>query len=161
MTSENYSTAFLKGFPSTARFLQSRGASRDEAEEVAQAAWVKGWERRGQLRQPGSVGLWVNTIALNEFRRAVRQRSVYSQLGEVCGEVGVNVAAMDAEAILKRCLPRDQILFKHQLQGHTTEEIATLLGVSQTATRIRLLRARRAARCQAGLKPLIGLRKSA
>ena len=153
MTSERFSEAFQKGFRYTTRYLQSRGASQDQAEEVAQAAWAKGWERLGQLREECVVGLWVNTIALNEFRRSIRRQSIYVPLDEVLGEVGVDSAAIDAATILNRCRPRDQILFAHQLQGHTTEEIATLLGTSETAIRIRLLRARRAARRQIEAKP--------
>src|SRR5271169_3136048 len=121
MTSERYGEAFLKGFGYTTRYLQSRGASRDQAEEVAQAAWAKGWERLGQLRQECVVGLWVNSIALNEFRRGIWRQSFSVPLGEVSGEVGVDCARIDAATILKRCRARDQILFEHQLQGHTTE----------------------------------------
>jgi DNA-directed RNA polymerase specialized sigma24 family protein len=153
MTSERFSEAFQKGFGYTTRYLQSRGASKDQAEEVAQAAWAKGWERLDQLREECVVGLWVNTIALNEFRRIIRRQSFYVPMVEVLGEVGVDSAAIDAATILNRCRPRDQILFEHQLQGHTTEEIATLLGASKTAIRIRLLRARRAARRQIETKP--------
>ena len=152
MTSERYGEAFLKGFRYTTRYLQSRGASRDQAEEVAQAAWAKGWERLGQLRQDCVVGLWVNSIALNEFRRGIQRQSLYVPLVDASGGVGVDCAAMDAATILKRCRARVQ-MFEHQLLGHTTGEIATLLGTSKTAIRIRLLRARRAARHQAEAKP--------
>jgi len=155
MTSQAYGEAFRKGFGYTTRYLQSRGATKDQAEEVAQSAWAKGWERLSQLRQECVVGLWVNTIALNEFRRGIRRQSFHAPLMDVCGQVGVDCAAIDAAAILKRCRPRDQILFEHQLLGRTTQEIATLLGTSETAIRIRLLRARRAARNQTGVKPSI------
>ncbi len=148
MTSEVYGQEFLKGFGYTSRYLQSRGASKDQAEEMAQAAWVKGWERLDQLRQDCLVGRWVNTIALNEFRHGMRRQAFHEPLTEVCGEMGIDCAAIDAAAILKQCRQRDKVLITHQLQGRTTGEIAALFGVSQTAIRIRLLRARRAARRQ-------------
>jgi DNA-directed RNA polymerase specialized sigma24 family protein len=148
MTTEQYAEAFTKGFGITTRYLQSRGASKDQAEEASQAAWARGWERLGQLRQECMVGFWVNAIALNELRRGIRRQSFHSPLGEVCGNVGVDCSALDANTILTRCSPSDRILFGHHLEGHTTEEIASLLGASQTAVRIRFFRARRAARRQ-------------
>ena len=52
MTREEYGAAYKKGYNLTVRFLVSRGLSYDSAQETAQAAWVKGWERLGQLRDP-------------------------------------------------------------------------------------------------------------
>ncbi len=45
MTREEYGAAYKKGYNLTVRFLVSRGLSYDSAQETAQAAWVKGWER--------------------------------------------------------------------------------------------------------------------
>jgi hypothetical protein len=47
MTREEYGTAYQKGYNLTVRFLVSRGLSYDSAQETAQAAWAKGWERLG------------------------------------------------------------------------------------------------------------------
>ncbi|MEO8026754.1 MAG: hypothetical protein ABI823_09775 [Bryobacteraceae bacterium] len=146
MTSEGYGDAFRRGFGYTIRYLQARGASRDRAEEVAQAAWSKGWERLTQLRNDDRVAFWVNTIALNEFRRGMRRDSSAAPLEDVCGQIGVDSSPIDAATILKRCHPRDRILFHHQMHGLTTEEMAVAVGATKTAIRIRLLRARRAAR---------------
>ena len=63
MQREQYAVAFQTGYGVTRRFLISRGAPQDEAEEIAQAAWARGWEYRDQLRDPGLVGFWVNSIA--------------------------------------------------------------------------------------------------
>src|SRR5258708_22043158 len=72
MTTEGFGQAYSRGFDVTIRFLTSRGLRRDHACEVAQAAWVKGWERLGQLRDERFVFTWVNTIALNVYRKAIR-----------------------------------------------------------------------------------------
>ena len=72
MQREDYATAFQTGYGATRRFLISRGAPKDEAEEIAQAAWARGWEYRDQLRDPGLVGFWVNSIARNLFRARFR-----------------------------------------------------------------------------------------
>src|SRR5215472_16055694 len=72
MRREDYANAFQSGYGATRRFLISRGAPTDEAEEIAQAAWARGWEYREQLRDPGLVGYWVNSIARNLFRARFR-----------------------------------------------------------------------------------------
>ena len=75
MKGTEYAEAFKAGYPATRRFLLSRGAALEEAEEIAQAAWVRGWEFRDQLRDPGLVGFWVNSIARNLFRAKFRSKA--------------------------------------------------------------------------------------
>ncbi len=150
MTKEGYGQAYQKGFNLTVRFLLSRGVQRDFADEAAQAAWVKGWERLRQLRNESSVITWVNTIALNIHRRLVRREAIPPALPMVPGKtVNIEVAAIDAARILDFCRPSDRYLLEQQyVNGVTTEEIAREQGVTETAIRIRLLRARRYARSQ-------------
>ena len=73
MTKEGYGQAYQRGFELTVRFLLSRGVQRDNAREVAQAAWVRAWERLSQLRDDNLVVTWVNTIALNVYRGLIRK----------------------------------------------------------------------------------------
>src|SRR4051812_44604678 len=69
MTRSEYGSAYEHGFCPTVRFLVARGVPPDMAEEIAQAAWTRGWERIAQLRDQDIVRTWVNTIALNMYRR--------------------------------------------------------------------------------------------
>jgi DNA-directed RNA polymerase specialized sigma24 family protein len=146
MTRDEYGKAYQRGFDLTVRLLLSRGAPRDRAREVAQAAWVRGWERLSQLRNEELVVTWVNTIALNVYRSVLRSEPAYQALPELSTKAGVNLAAIDVARILKICRPCDRLLLEQQMRGVTAEEIARTQGVSETAIRIRLLRARRAAR---------------
>jgi DNA-directed RNA polymerase specialized sigma24 family protein len=141
-----YGQAYQQGFGSTVRFLLSRGVPRDSAREAAQAAWVKGWERLHQLRDESTVGAWVNMIALNAYRGVVRKESNNTTLIESTGPTGISIAAIDMSRILGECRARDRNLLEECLRGATTQEIAKKLGVTDTTIRIRLLRARRAAR---------------
>ena len=50
LTREDYALAYKDGYSKTVRFLASTGAPMELAEEVAQAAWARGWERLSQLR---------------------------------------------------------------------------------------------------------------
>ena len=116
------------------------------AEDVAQAAWLQGWKKLDQLRDEAMVVSWVISIAVNYHRRDGRIEARYQGLPEVSGYTGVDSAALDAAKVLQFCAPGDRVLFEQQLTGLTTKEIAKQQGVSATAIRIRLFRARRAVR---------------
>jgi DNA-directed RNA polymerase specialized sigma24 family protein len=152
MTREGFGQAYSRGFELTIRFLTSRGLRRGHASEVAQAAWVRGWERIGQLRDERFVLTWVNTIALNVYRKLIRtdplNRTVPDFDDRIANikTVGINLAAIDVTRLLAACRPSDRFLLEQQMHGVTPAEIAQEEGVTQTAIRIRLLRARREAR---------------
>jgi DNA-directed RNA polymerase specialized sigma24 family protein len=146
MTSEAYAAAYESGFQLTQRFLRARGVSWERASEVSQTAWTKGWERLDQLENDGMVLTWVNTIALNLHRKFQRSEPAWQNLPEIGTKPGVNLAAIDMARILKICGPGDRAYLKYQLNGMSPGEIARLRGVPESAIRVRLLRARRAAR---------------
>lgn len=130
----------------TVRYLISRGVPSDQARDAAQAAWVRGWERLTQLRNESMVVTWVNSIAMNVHRSVLRSERSSQALGDYAQSAEMNLAAIDVARILKICRPRDRALLELQMQGNTTEEIARKEGVTEAAVRIRLVRARRAAR---------------
>jgi DNA-directed RNA polymerase specialized sigma24 family protein len=146
MTHEGYGLAYQQGFRRTVCLVRSLGGSWANAEDVAQAAWLRGWEQRHQLRDERKIVSWVNAIAVNEHRRVSQDDARYQTMPELCGETEIDLAAIDAARILMLCRPRDRVLFEQQMDGLTNEEIAGRQGVSTTAIRVRLLRARRAAR---------------
>jgi DNA-directed RNA polymerase specialized sigma24 family protein len=151
MTRDGYGQAYQKGFDLTVRFLISRGLQRDTANEVAQAAWVRGWERHGQLRNDDFVITWVNTIALNVYRSLLRNETLVTrEVGQIPDRVvAIDLAAIDVSRMLSSCASRDRILMEQYMDGFTMAEIARKHNSTETAIRIRLLRARRAARCRA------------
>jgi RNA polymerase sigma-70 factor (ECF subfamily) len=145
MTQEEYGSAYQRGYQLTVRFLVSRGLSYDSAQETAQAAWTKGWERLAQLRDSNMVLTWMNSIALNIHRSYVRREPLLQTLPELSTPPKVNLAAIDVRRILKCCKTNDRlVLQRHYLEGYKVQEIAESQGWTETAVRIRLLRARRA-----------------
>jgi RNA polymerase sigma factor (sigma-70 family) len=153
MTREEYGQAYQRGFNLTVRFLVSRGLSYDSAQETAQAAWAKGWERLGQLRDQGMVLTWMNSIALNIHRSFIRREPLLQALPELSTSPKVNLAAIDVRRILKVCKMNDRmVLQRHYLEGYKVQEIARQQGWTETAVRIRLLRARRSVGKRMGRK---------
>lgn len=159
MTKENYAQAYQRGFDYTVRLLVARGAQGDTAREAAQAAWVRGWERLAQLRNESMVNAWVNTIALNFLRRTLRNEGALQALTERPSGGGIDFAAIDVARILSFCRPHERALLEKYLQGMTMAELARENGVTETAIRIRIMRARRAAKFRAEDRAVQALRR--
>lgn len=150
MRSKPYAEAFENGFPGTMRFLRSRGADLAEAEELAQAAWARGWEHRDQLRHANVVVFWVNSIALNLLRAKFRIRAT-TPIDGVDAHYTMDLRAIDLHRLLERCSRRDRDLLEKSLEGHSTEELAKNLGITSTGVRVRMLRIRKRLRGRIGV----------
>jgi len=146
MTRSDYGRAYEQGFEPTVRFLVSKGIPRDSAEETAQAAWTRGWERIDQLRDEDSVKTWVTAIALNMYRRNTHIDRRKEPLLDRAVNTDPGAAAIELASVLDSCCPSDRVLLLFQLYGFTTSEMAHHVGVTEVAVRIRLMRARRSAR---------------
>src|SRR6266478_7934038 len=141
MKAPAYAEAFQNGFGATRRFLISRGAALEEAEEIAQAAWARGWEYREQLRDPGLVSFWVNSIARNLFRARFRGPQT-AQLDGANATYQMDVEAIELRRMLDSCSSKDRALLERSLAGYSAEEIARKEGITSTGIRVRLLRIR-------------------
>lgn len=146
MNTEEYGSAYKQGYGRTARLLVKQGLSWDGAWETAQAAWVRGWERRGQLRDSNMVITWINTIALNMYRSSLRREPFSQDLPDVPAPPEKHLAAIDAQFILQSCKKKDRmVLESYYLEDRNAEEIARAQGWTEMAVRLRLFRARQAA----------------
>ena len=148
MERADYAVAFENGYGATRRFLLSRGSAVEEADEIAQAAWVRGWEYRDQLRDPSLVSYWVNSIARNLYRARFRGVPVTSLEGvDPSYRMGLD-REIELGRLLDKCPRRDRQLLEKSLDGYSAEEIAQSEGISSTGIRVRLLRIRQSLRQQ-------------
>jgi len=149
---DQFAEAYLNGFRRTTKFLLSRGLSVDAAVEVAQEAWVKGWEMLGQLRNPAMLSQWINSIALNIYRSQLRKPNL-----EALADISSPAHGLDSvavEQVLKYCTCDERFLLKkYYLEGQQIVEIAQQQGCTELAARIRLLRTRRAVRARLNKRP--------
>ena len=118
------------------------------APDIAQSAWLRGWERLSQLRDERMLVTWINTIALNQYRRAIRTERLERVIQEpIHGKTTViNLAAIDVAKAMHLCRPPERELLEAQMVGVTAKEMAQAQGVSETSIRLRFFRARRSAR---------------
>lgn len=129
-----------------------RGA--DDAADLVQRAFVKGFERLARCREPARVGGWLFRILANECRDYLKSRrrtdvSVDRLPGlrddEAHPEADLRQNEMQRRihAALERLDPeqREAFVLKH-VDGRPYHEISALLGVSVPALKMRVHRAR-------------------
>lgn len=151
MTQEFFAAAYQKGRQATIRLLMSKGTSIEEAEELAQASWVRGWEARQQLKKADRIVSWVNSIAMNTlFSEKRRSKRFFEELDETSERHAVSVPMVDqidATKLLGRCSELDRSLLLHRFAGgYEMEDIASIHGMTGVATRVRIHRAKAALR---------------
>lgn len=140
--------------------LRRFGLDRQEADEVAQAVFVRAWRGLGRFEERSRFSTWLYRIAFNEAQRRLARRPPASTLSRP-GDEDAIVALPDAiaagpqarildrefEHMLERALaelPADlrAAVVLRDLEGLSTEEAASVAGVGQAALKSRLHRGR-------------------
>jgi len=144
LTKTEYGAAYSTGFRTTVRFLASRGVPPAEAADVAQGAWAKGWEKRHSLRNPAKIVAWINSIAINLFRKQCRDSQRLEGLPEfeLAAPSDPVTIRMDVRRGLQRCSRKERRMMSDYLAGYTSHEIGRRWNVKATAVRVRLHRAK-------------------
>ncbi len=144
ITKELFAQAYENGHNKTVSFLLSRGYNPQLAEEAAQAAWARGWERKEQLRDFRKAIPWVNSIALNIGRTRTRQVARLQTLPETLKDHWREpIASIDVGDKLLECSAGERnLLEKRYIWGWGADELAQEHHCSSLAIRLRLHRAR-------------------
>jgi DNA-directed RNA polymerase specialized sigma24 family protein len=138
-----FSAAYEEGFRKTVRLIRFHGASPDIAEEVAQAAWARGWQYRRQLQEPKSAGAWVNTIALNLFRA---NKQLWDRFQEFKDDAIPTTILRELElgGVLEECTFQElRLISLFYFEGFSTLEISEKEQACPSTIRVRLMRIRR------------------
>lgn len=142
LSADAFAEAYERGLSTTERFLISRGCHPDTAEELAQAAWVKGWQHLEQLRQPSLLTNWVNSIALN-LRRSIGRMPIMLPLEDTCVST-CRVPNVDLERALASLTETERRWLEgFHMEGRAIRDLASNDRRSEGALRIRLHRIRR------------------
>ena len=127
---------------------------RREAEELAQDAWVRAWERLGTFRGDATFGTWMHRLTVNlllDRRRSdARWRGrLVSLEDDGRAERSPSRAApagarLDIERAIETLPEGARVVFLlHEVEGYKHREIADRLGVAVGTVKAQLHRARR------------------
>ncbi len=131
--------------------LRLCGGRESEAEDLLQETWIRAAQGLRSFRWQSALSTWLYGIALNAWREAARARRGPGSFLDASREELMEAAAdsRDGDAILDleqevRRLPEGyrEVLVLHDIEGHTHEEIAGLLGIAPGTSKSQLSRAR-------------------
>lgn len=122
------------------------------ARELRQDVFVRAWQNIHSFRGDSSFASWLHRVAVNVFlteeRAARRRRQRIETQAELHELPGATVMRHDDERLdLERAIGRlpagARVAFVlHDIEGYTSEEIATLSGVTSGSVRAQITRAR-------------------
>lgn len=147
-------TALLSGsHPHVQRFAYSLCATPEDAQDAAQEAMIILYRKVGTLRASAALASWMFRIVRNECMRRSRLMLRHVELAtEVTAppfedEVLQRLEAERVAAVIA-ALPADQrhVLILRDVQGYPGRAVADALGLSTTAMKSRLHRARASVR---------------
>lgn len=151
ISSEEFAEHYTRHFGHVVGTIRRRTLTLDEAQDIAQEAWTRGWEKRAQYNGTAQLHTWITKIALNELFDRRRRLARYSFCGTdslfLLTEEPHIEQALDTELLLQRCKPKTaQLLTARYVFGHSTEEMAHARNRSNQTIKINLMNARREAR---------------
>ncbi|WP_269790609.1 RNA polymerase sigma factor [Stenotrophomonas sp. Iso1] len=128
------------------------------SEDIAQEAFIKAWQQLTQLNNNVSFLPWLRQITRNlarDWLRANHQRPLSGEAAEIAIGMAADPAPDGADAMVRveeelaaeeiiSALPEDsrEALLLFYREGQSSQQVATLLGLSDAAVRKRLSRAR-------------------
>jgi RNA polymerase sigma-70 factor (ECF subfamily) len=127
---------------------------RREAEELAQDAWVRAWERLGTFRGDATFGTWMHRLTVNllldrrrsdtRWRRRLVSMEDESGVARAATPAAPAGARLDLERAV-RALPEGArtVFLLHEVDGYKHQEIADRLGVAVGTVKAQLHRARK------------------
>lgn len=133
-------------------YLRKRTRTHADADDVLQEVFVRVHRKLAGLRDTSKLQGWVYRIARNaliDHLRARRSRPDLAQPVELSDETAEPSGrdVVDLTASLRRFVaalpkPYREALVRHEFEGQSIREVATALGISETAAKTRVRRAR-------------------
>lgn len=144
-----FEALYVAQYDDLLRYALRRVEHPEDAADAVAETWLIAWRRRSDLPLPAEQRLWLFGVArkvlANQRRGRLRQSRLADRLRE---ELQSWAAPADADpavtAALRRLRASDRdVLVMHAWEDLSSEQIATVLGCSHAAARVRLHRARK------------------
>lgn len=140
------------------KFLEPRVGSRDDAEEILQAAFVRSLEKAHEIREPENAIAWFYRLLRNAVVDHYRRNaSSHRTLEEFANQLSASEGMVDpvTERVICECIQDlvpvlkpeyAELIDRVDLQGGDVSSAAGALGITPGNARVRLHRARAALR---------------
>jgi RNA polymerase sigma-70 factor (ECF subfamily) len=142
-------------YPGVYRYLLWLTGRPEVAEDLAQETFLRAWRYLDAFDDRGCLQVWLHGIARREFMRAHRRDPAPASLeavGDVAAPAGSGeIGSLEIREALRK-LPEEQreAVVLHYLEGHSSVEIARIVGAPEGTVRYRLAQARERLRRELG-----------
>ena len=127
---------------------------RELAREFTQDAFIRAFSRLGQFRGESSVATWLRRVAmsvvLNGLEKVKRRRAVETSFDDV-DPTALATSPVEGDAGLRGQLARAlnalpvaqrSVVVLHDVEGYRHEDVAAMLDITVSTSKVRLFRAR-------------------
>jgi RNA polymerase sigma factor (sigma-70 family) len=132
------------------RFMNSR----EDAEDVLQEAFVQAFTRMDSFRYESAFGSWLKRIVINHCINTMKKRKVdlklsddmghYKHLSDEEPEENLPLSVADIQNALNQLPEGGRIVFSlYLLEGYDHQEIAAILGITESTSKSQFMRAKR------------------
>ena len=127
------------------RFLGS-----SEAEDGTQEVFVRAWSRLGQFRGEAAFGTWLHRLAVNVLLRLLERQQMHP-INDTHDPASLEARTTERDVDLEKALQTlpagiREVVVLHDMESYTHEEIASVLAIGVSASKMRLHRGRSALR---------------
>lgn len=145
MTIDEFTRAVTALRPTLYRVCRAQLSSPQDREDAVQEAVFRAWRKRDALREPRYFNTWLIRILLNachDVQKARRRELLTDAPPEPTAHVDPRLAALsDALAALEE--KQRLCVLLHYIESYSVKEVARMLGIGESAVKLRLLRGRR------------------
>ncbi len=143
---QEFETAYDAYSPLVFRVALSHMQNREDAEDLLHDVFIKFMEKMPRLNSEEHRRAWLVRVTVNACRDALRKRSYrdHLSLDEVAEHASAEQTEMPDVFYALETLPSQDrtIILLHDLEGYALKEIAFMLGITLSAAKMRLSRAR-------------------
>jgi len=121
-----------------------------DADDGVQEVFIRAWSRLGQFRGDSAFGTWLHRLAVNVLLRQLQRHRNHEGDGRSLAQHAAPESVVPDEDLMRALgsLPNSirEVVVLHDMESYTHEEIARMLGIGVSASKMRLHRGRDALR---------------
>ncbi len=132
------------------QFLAQFSENRTDVQDWCQRTFIKAFTRLNQFQYKSRFKTWLFTIGLNEMRTDKRKEIHFEELADDVlydNEVGTNRDTetwdLTKQALKSLSIDKRLIVLLHIAEEYSHEEISAMLGITESASRVTLHRAKK------------------
>ncbi len=146
MTSDEFVRRAEALRPTLYRVCRTQLPCTADREDAVQEAVLRAWQKRGALREPRYFNTWFIRILINVCHDIQRQRRrvVPTEAPPESPDSADDPRLAELRAAMDALEEKQRLcVLLHHIEGYSVREVSRILGIGESAVKLRLLRGRR------------------